>query len=184
MEPNEFNLKVWEIIISALTPVAIVWAGYFIKKSLSARENELVALRRLQDIRKSIYDEIGPKLNQIFCYIFDVGDYGSYEPMDIIQLKREVDRKFCTYRELWHKETIGAYKAFMAAAFETYVGVGTPAKIRTMTHEKKTFFSNFGKQWGVGWDEKFSEKKDPEVQSLYETLIQRFIEDMTRHKSV
>jgi hypothetical protein len=184
MEPNEFNLKVWEIIISAFTPIAIVWAGYFIQKSLTARENEIVALRRKQDIRKSIYDEIGPKLNHIFCYVFDVGDYGSYTPMDIIQLKREIDTKFFANRALWDGETISTYMAFMKAAFEPYVGLGTPAQIRARTTEKEKFFKNFGKQWDSSWGKKFTHEVEPSAQSIYESLIQKFIDDITREKSV
>jgi hypothetical protein len=98
MTPEEYTLRMSEIIVSVLTPITIAVTGYFINQAIKNREHELAALRRQQDIGKALYDDIGPLLNQIYCFAADVGDLGAYEPPYIIQTKREVDRRFFTYR--------------------------------------------------------------------------------------
>lgn len=186
MSPIEINLEVWKIILSALTPVAIVIAGYFINKAIKTREHELTVLRSKQDIRKEIYDEIGPKLNQIFCFIVDVGDFGYYEPPDIIDLKREIDRKFKPYQKLWHDKTINAYDKFMESSYDAYSGgIGTPAKIRATTDEKKAFFSRIGKIWKTEWEGMFTKPvgKD-EMFAVYDGLVEAFIDDIISEKHV
>jgi len=186
MTPDEYMLKIWEIIVSALTPAVIAIAGYFINQSIKSRENELATLRRTQDIRKVIYDEIGPKLNRIYCFINDVGDFGDYEPSHIILLKREVDGKFQPYKKLWSQQTVDVYNRFMGSAFDHYAGgIGTPARIRTTTSEKKAFFRRSGKEWKSEWDASFTESVNkPEMISLYDKLVEAFIDDITRDKLI
>ena len=132
MSSTEINLEVLKIIVSALTPLAIAAAGYIINRAIKTREHALSMLRNKQDMRKEIYDEVGPKLNQIFCFIMDVGDFGDYEPPYIQDLKGEIDRKFKTFEKLWHQNTINAYDEFMKASYAMRSGgLGTRTPIRT-----------------------------------------------------
>jgi len=186
VSPVEINLEVWKIILSALTPVAIVVAGYFINKAIKTREHELTVLRNKQDIRKEIYDEIGPKLNQIFCFIVDVGDFGNYEPPHIIDLKQEINTKFKPYEKLWHDKTINAYDSFMESSYAAYSGgSGTPSKIRATTDEKKAFFLRIGKTWKTEWEGMFTKPVDKnEMVAVYDGLVEAFIDDIISEKLV
>jgi len=180
------NMEVWKLIVSALTPAAIAGAGYFINKALSTREHELSMLRSKQEIRKQIYDEIGSKLNQIFCFVCDVGDFGYYEPPHIIHLKRDIDRKFEVYKTLWHKRTLDAYEKFMGSSFDTYSGgPGTPAKICASLNEKQAFFSRVGKQWKSEWNAMFTVPMDKNTLfTLYDNLVEAFVNDITSDRPV
>jgi hypothetical protein len=152
MQSAEITLRAWEIIVSALTPLAIVVAGYFVNRTIKSRENEFNTLRRMQDIRKEIYDDIGPKLNKIYCYIADVGDYGNYEPRAITDFKADVDTKFNVYKHLWSGETVEAYSEFMRAAFDVFGPyAGTRARIKAKPDEKRLFFRKAGKEWDESW---------------------------------
>jgi hypothetical protein len=181
MPSEEMTIKIWEIVVSALTPLAIVVAGYFVNRTIKSRENEFNALRRTQDIRKEIYDDIGPKLNKIYCYIADVGDYGNYEPQAITDFKADVDTKFNVYKRLWSSETMEAYDEFMRAAFKVFgPSAGTRARIRAKPNEKKIFFHNVGKEWDENWDAKFTGEKDRRrAKSTYDHLVEMFIKDIT-----
>ena len=178
---DEAQFKIAGLLVSALTPLAIVLAGYFINRSIKSREHEMVALRRKQDIRKEIYDEIGQKLNQIFCYICDVGDYGLYEPAQIIQFKRDLDRKFHVYRKLWSEKTVRAFNDFIGSAFQPFAGgTGSHARIRATTVEKKAFFQRVGRNWDSNWDKLFTAPDNmADVFSLYDKLVEAFAEDIT-----
>ena len=186
MSPIEISLEVWKIIVSALTPIAIAVAGYFINKAIKTREHELTVLRSKQDIRKGIYDDIGPKLNKIFCFIVDVGDFGQYEPPHIRDLKDEINRKFHTYKMLWQDKTINAYDKFIESSYSEYSGgMGTPGKIRALTAEKKKFFELTGKRWKPEWDEMFTQPIDKrQMFTIYDGLVEAFIDDMTSGKLI
>jgi hypothetical protein len=184
MSPVEINLEVWKIIVSALTPAAIAFAGLYINKAIKTREHKLAVLRRKQDIRKEIYDEIGPKLNQIFCFVCDVGDFGYYEPQHITDSRLQTNTKFKTYKKLWDDKTARVYDQFMELCFDINSGgVGTPAKIRATTYEKEVFFSRVGKEWKPEWNKMFTDPayKDA-VFKAYDSLVEAFINDITSDK--
>jgi len=44
----EMNLKVWELLVSALTPAAIALAGYFINKAIKTSLCSSVCVERAQ----------------------------------------------------------------------------------------------------------------------------------------
>jgi len=180
VQSAEITLRAWEIIVSALTPIAIGVVGYIVNRTIKSRENEFNALRRMQDIRKEIYDDIGPKLNKIYCYIADVGDFGNYEPKAIIDFKRDVETKFKPYKDLWSESTIEAYDDFMESAFDHWgPDRGTPGKIRATTDEKRAAFRNVGKEWDEKWEAAFTHSKNPNSVSKYDRLVRMFIKDIT-----
>jgi hypothetical protein len=182
----ESNLKVYEIIISALTPIAITVAGFFINNAIKTREHELALIRSKQDIRKEVYEEIGPKLNKIYCFICNVGDFGYYEPTYFIDIKREVDSKFYTYKKLWRNKTIMTYMQFMDLCYDTYSGdFGVPAKFRTTINEKEAFYLRVGKKWRQEWNINFTNHVDSDaVSKNYEIMVESFIEDIISSKSL
>lgn len=167
--------------VMAMTPVVVAVVGFFVTSALKRREHDLNAHQRRREIRKDLYERIGPHLNRIYCYITDLGDYGIYSPPDIVQSKREVDRVFFTYRSLWSAETRAAYEAFMAVAFKTHAGgPGTPAKIQGARFQKVHFFKNTGRPWDPAFDAMFTEEVDkPAAHAAYERLVSAFIQDIT-----
>ncbi len=178
MEGKELWLGVAEVVVNATIPLAILAAGYFVNRALKTREHELASLRRRRDLRKEIYDTIGPSLNRIYCYVRDFGDYGNYEPREIVELKRGVDRQFFTYKGLWSPTTIEAYNHFMEVSFAVGAGgLGSHALIRAPTAEKKQFFANLGKTWNKEWDGLFAESVRG-VGAAYSAMVESFIEEV------
>lgn len=166
--------------VLALTPVVVAIVGFFVTRALKQREYDHDAAERRREICKALYDDVGPLLNRIYCYITDLGDYGTYTPPDIIQAKRDADRTFYTYRTLWSETTRQAYAAFMAQAFETHTGVGVPAKVRALRLQKVHFFQNTGRAWNLEFDAMLTEEQDPQAaHRAYEAVVSAFVRDMT-----
>lgn len=174
-------LILWTYLgVLALTPVVVALVGFFVTSALKRREYNFSAAERRREICKALYDDVGPQLNRIYCYITDLGDYGHYTPHDIIQAKRDADRIFYTYRTLWSEPTRQAYAAFMEVAFATHSGVGVPAKVRASRFQKVHFFENTGRHWDLAYDAMLTEEKDLDAaNSAYETVVSAFVRDMT-----
>lgn len=95
---------------------------------------------QIKQMRKTIYDELADKLNIIYCYVNDVGDFGEYEPKNIIELKRFVDRRFKVYENLWSPETRQQFDEFVRSCFRHFGGgLGKPAPIQSTIHEKSAY---------------------------------------------
>jgi len=85
----------------------------------------------LIDRRLKIWQEVGPKINDIYVYIVRVGRWKELSSTEIVRLKREIDRSVFTYKAFFSESWLLAYQNFMNAAFDTYAGSGTDAKLRT-----------------------------------------------------
>ena len=80
-------------------------------------------------------------------------------------------------------KTKSVYKEFMDASFETNVGVGKDAKIRTGSYQKRTAFGNKKPGWENSWDDAFSDPQeasvqgpdDPVMKSLHLALVDAFL---------
>jgi hypothetical protein len=186
---TETHLRLLEIGVTALTPILVLIFGYYIKKQLKVMESnqaaKLAALKSDKErvfqkkrMRKTIYEELADKLNIIYCYVNDVGDYGEHEPDDIIELKRYVDRRFKVYESLWSDKTRERFDEFIKASFFHFRGgTGKAALINASTQEKSSYAKNTGKQWKNEWDARFSGKKDPEISSKYWNMSKAFLDD-------
>lgn len=124
-------LEIAKLIVSALTPVAVVVLGVRINHRLKDLEQRQWRNRKLIEKRIEIYDEISPELNDLFCYFMWIGEWQKKSPVEIVAAKRSLDRKVHIYRFLLLPEFFRAYEQFMAVVFSTYNGAGEDARLRT-----------------------------------------------------
>ncbi len=171
-------LKITEIFADVVTPVAVIFIGFYINKNLKRLEHDRQKAFKKKEMQKEIYDDIYGKLNIIFCYVADVGDFGDYTPEDIIDQKRYVDRRFKSYRPLWSGNTEKRYNQFMTSCFDHFAGgLGTPARIQTSSKEKRGYFKNINKIWNTKWDSRFTGKKDSEIFKRYDDMTEAFLRE-------
>ncbi len=124
-------LELAKLIVSALTPLAVVVLGVRINHRLKELEQKQWRNRKLIEKRIDIYDEISPELNDLFCYFMWVGEWQNRTPVEIVSTKRRLDRKVHIYRFLLLPEFFEAYEKFMGVVFSTYNGAGEEARLRT-----------------------------------------------------
>lgn len=96
-----------------------------------AQTAELERKNRIVERRSAIWDQLGPKLNDIYAYIARVGNYKEFKAAQVVQLKRDCDKIFYSYQPFFSDSFVGSYNSFMAAAFETHTAEGADALIRT-----------------------------------------------------
>jgi hypothetical protein len=113
-----------------------------------------------------------------------VGNYKEFTPVQIIDIKRKLDKRLYIYAPLFSPDFIKSYNEFIHLCFQTYTGVGHDAKLRTlMDHpmggDRKKILSSL---WQAGWEKLFtSENNCPsleEISSSYEILMSHFSEEL------
>lgn len=178
LEHAKYIQEWWKAGLSVLTPIAIAVLTYFVSTSLNRQQSVIRLAEQTLQLKQTAYADIGSNLNKIFTYVADVGDYRSFKPNEIVNMKRQSDRQFFMYKAFWSSSTVAAYDAFMETAFVTYVGSGTNARINTESREKKIAYQKDGVAWDTSWTPMFSEQKDQTIFAKYDKLVSEFLRDI------
>ncbi len=56
------------VIVSALTPIALIAVGYWVDRRLKHFERTIEREQRIAEVRLDLYKDIGFKLNDLFAY--------------------------------------------------------------------------------------------------------------------
>ena len=168
-------------VIFAIVAGLFAWILRHLNKRLESSLwfNQKVIERRLQ-----VYDEVMPKLNDLFCYYTYVGNWKELTPPQILAWKRELDKKMHISRPLFSNNFFQSYLDFMGLCFKIFNGIGEDAKLRTKIEARR----QAGKEnWLPEYDRMFATPeecpKKEEVQQAYHNLGSRFSEELGLEKS-
>jgi hypothetical protein len=125
-------LEALKLVVSALVPLVVVLVGWGLSKRLKALEQAHWTNQKLIERRLQLFDDIMPRLNDMYCFYNFVGNWKEITPADIIAAKRYLDKKIHVYAPLLGHPLLVAYEEFGRVAFETYGGTGADARIRTV----------------------------------------------------
>lgn len=176
-----YRLEIWKALLATLTPIILIILTFVVNNaiqksgSLLKREEEIAS--QISRQKRDIYADLGKKLNIIYIYVQDIGDYSSYTPQKILEFKRQSDRQFFSYFPYWSCETEINYKKFMNTAFKMYNASGESAKIRSYRHEKEKAYENNNKEWNDQWNDYFTESRYKNTDVIYYNLIQSILKD-------
>ena len=170
--------KWWKVAVSALTPTAIAALTYFISNALNERRSYLRRGEQILSEKQKNYGMIGEKLNVIYVYAADAGDFRNYTPDRIIENKQGSDRIFCIYRSYWSNKMRNNYQRFMDSAFMTYTAVGTNAQINASILERQAAFAADNRSWDPAWEKLFTGRRHPMLEQNYYALVTSFLEDI------
>lgn len=111
------SLEVAKLIVGLCMPLALVFIGVIIRRFERRLEGQIEAMRFGRNWKKEVYDEMSNDLNSLFCAFNYVGDWRRMSPDEIIQAKRQIERKFYAYAPIFSESTIQKLDALMRAAF-------------------------------------------------------------------
>ena len=97
-------------------------------------------------------------------------------PLQVIQLKRSLDKKIFLAAPMFSLSFFSACMSFMNLCYETYTGWGRDAKLRTKIERRKQATGN----WETDWNDMFSENaSDPKmIREGYQEIMKCFSEDI------
>jgi hypothetical protein len=166
------------LILNALVPVVVVLIGWKLNQRLKEIEQSQWANQKLVEKKLQLFDEIMPKLNDLYCFYMFVGHWKDISPSDVIDIKRFLDKEVVIYTPILGKEFARAYERFMDIAFETYASEGGDAKIKCVIaglNGDRTIHSHY--EWDPSWDRMFpnpgSFNKVP-FQNAYDHVLRAF----------
>ncbi|HEY8186439.1 MAG TPA: hypothetical protein VIF64_10235 [Pyrinomonadaceae bacterium] len=167
------SLEIAKLAVSILTPVLVLAIGLGVNRSLKRLEHRQWASQRIIQKRLEIFDELAPSLNDLLCYFTFVGSWKELTPVEVIKMKRRIDRIVHVNAALFSRNFRSKYSNFMGSCYETYTGFGRDAKLRTTASAHK---AGAGDGWDPKWDDCFSdEETDPgAVRSAYHELMNQF----------
>lgn len=77
---NWTGLDVVKLLVSALIPLAVVYAGYRVSRAASRLEAVQWANQPVIQRRLDIFAEVAPKLNQLLCFALFIGGWKDITP--------------------------------------------------------------------------------------------------------
>ncbi len=159
------SLEIVKLFVSSLTPIAVVWFGFYINRISKRLEQAQWANQKVIEKRISIYDIVAPKLNDLFCYFAYVGNWKDLTPVEVIKTKRDLDKQVFVYSPLFPRHVFDAYQEFINLCFQPYSGWGHNARLRTDFSQRQEAFAD---KWEGQWESCFSEKAiiDASVRTL------------------
>jgi hypothetical protein len=141
-------LEVAKLGVAALTPIVTGLVGIFVLR-LGTRIDVAKQLHQeLLKKRLDLFEEIAPKLNDIFCFYQAVGHWAELSPEEVIRRKRAIDRTIQVNRYLFRSEFWDAYQQFEKAHFDLFAAVGQPARLRLDgKHVRERIGDAFKNEW-------------------------------------
>lgn len=174
------SLEIVTLIVSALTPLAVVGVGYLVSRATTRLESVQWANQTVIQRRLDIFSEAAPSLNRLLCFALFVGGWKETTPHDVIRLKREIDMTMHVNRILFSPELFDAYGRFMQTLFRMYARTDGDAPIRA------EIASELGDRRKLPWWEASMEacfdaaenSSHEEVRAAYDELGEAFRRDL------
>lgn len=174
------SLEIAKLIVSMLSPLAVVGIGYLITRATKRLESVQWANQTVIQRRLEIFSEVAPKLNRLLCFALFVGGWKDTTPSDAVRLKREIDETIYVNRVLFSPQLFEAYSQYMQILFHMYARTDSDALIRaeivtTLGDRRKLPW------WEVAMEPCFASGQIPsqaEILAAYDALGERFRRDL------
>jgi hypothetical protein len=141
-------LKYAQLAVAALTPIMTGVVGIILvrmgnKLDVTKQLHQELLRKRLQ-----LFEDVAPKINDVFCFFQAVGHWADLNPDEIIKRKRAVDRVLQVNRYLFRSDFWEAYQRFEAEHFDMFAAPGHPARLRLdVAHFQKLVGQAFRPEW-------------------------------------
>ena len=177
MEAGPWNwLEVAKLATGVLSPAAIAALGVYIHRVTKRFEHLQWRSQKLVEKRLAIYDDLAPKFNDLLCYFTYVGSWRDKSPLEVVALKREIDRKLYLAAPLYSPGFFQACIELVNLCYQTYTGWGNDAKLRTAFGRRKEALA----EWDLRWEACFSTEVTDvnQIRRAYAEVMRVFAEDI------
>lgn len=151
------SLEIAKLLVSALTPVAVLLFGLWVNRLLKRFEHVQWANQKVIEKRLSVFDDLAPLCNDVLCYFTYVGCWKEISPPQAVKLKRQLDRIVHINAPLFSPSFVTTYNGFIDACYATYSGWGQDAKLRAKYERRR---DAAGQEWNPAWERCFTAPDD------------------------
>jgi hypothetical protein len=134
--------------VAALTPLMTLIVGVLVVHLGTKLDTTKQLHGELLRKRLHLFEEVAPKLNDIFCFYQAVGHWAEMSPEEVIKRKRAIDRAVQVNRYLFNSDFWDEYKRFEKSHFEMFAAPGQPARLcLDLDHMRKLMAGYFKEEW-------------------------------------
>jgi len=172
------SLKIAVILIAVLAPVIIVFLVHRFKRIKKHLTNQHETNQKLIEKRIEIYERIGPKLNDLLSFFSYTGNWKELSPIDIMRLKRELDKEININTPLFSDDLSNEYNSFMQICFVAHSGWEHEEKIKTLYELRQ----QNNPEWNDDWIPYFDTNNVVEgikLKERYDELLEFFKKEMS-----
>ena len=166
------SLEIAKLIVGIAMPISIASFGVITNMTLQESNHNFSLNKIIITKRAEIYEKIGKKLNNIYCYIEEVGEYKDMTPETILKDRRDLNNKMHSHRAFWSPETFDLYLNYMDRKLLLY-GKVTDARIKDDPGQKRSLPS-----WQEDWNNRFTGMESPTHKQSYELLLNSIASDL------
>jgi hypothetical protein len=171
------SLEFAKLAVAALTPIILFVLGYKVTQTARRIEQAQWTRQKLVERRLELYEEMAPKLNDLFCCFTLVGHFQEVTPPEAILRKRELDRIFHAHAPLFTPEFRDRYQDFLDVCFSHFIGPAEPARLRTSMEAQKRERTTWKPQWDAMF-EHGDESSPIEIANAYDDLMDAFASEV------
>ena len=177
---SEWNsLEVAKLAVGVLTPLLLLGLGWVLNTRLKRIEHSQWSSQKFIEKRLALYEDMAPKLNDLFCFFSLVGNFRDISPPAAVALKRDLDKAFFVNRFLLSERFQESYEGFMHACYETWRGTAQHARLRASAERQRV---ERGGAWDDDWLDCFSLAASvtplPGVREAYERVMRDFAAEL------
>ena len=172
------SLKIPIMIIATLAPIIIAFLVIRYNRIIKRLDRKHQTNQRIVEKRIEIYDRIGPKLNDIFCFYCYNGNWKEITPIDIVRLKKELDKDINVNTPILSNDISGKYIDFMRLCFVSFSGWEHKEKIKSLYEIRQ----EHNVEWNDDWIQFFDTNNVIEgikMKESYNELIEYFKKDLS-----
>ena len=172
------SLKIPIMIMATLAPIVIAFLAIRFNRTIKRLKKKHQTNQRRIEKRIEIYDRIGPKLNDLFCFYCYNGNWKEITPIDIIRLKKELDKDMNVYSPLFSNNISEKYDDFMRLCFVSFSGWEHKEKIKSLYEIRQ----EHNVEWNDDWIQFFDTNNVIEgikMKESYNELIEYFKKDLS-----
>ena len=172
------SLKIAIMIIAILAPIIIAFLAIRFNRTIKRLKMKHQTNQRIVEKRIEIYDRIGPKLNDLLCFYCYSGNWKEITPIDILRLKKELDKDINIYTPLFSDDLSNKYVDFIHLCFVSFSGWEHKEKIKSLYEIRQ----EHNVEWNDDWIQFFDTNNVIEaikMKERYIELIESFKKDLS-----
>ncbi len=148
------SLKIIIFIIATLAPFIIIFLVFRYNRIISRLKRKHETDQKIVEKRIEIYDRIAPKLNDLLSFYCYNGTWIKISPLDVLRLKRELDKEINIYTPLFSDELGKKYSDFIGLCFVSFSGWEHEVKIKSLFDMRKEHNVDWNNDWIKFFDTK------------------------------
>lgn len=151
-DPLWESLKIPIMIFAALAPVVIVLLIIRFNRTLKKLKSTHLRDQKIFEKRAEIFERMGPKLYDLYCFYCYNGDWKKITPQAIMKLKKELDKDINSQASFFSNEIAEKYTRFVQLCFVAHSGWEHDEKIKSHYELRQEHIPEWTEHWSLYFD--------------------------------